>query len=119
MTFRIGWPMSKLTSREYISRQGVGNPAQCETLKLSIGRQLRAWCVEKSIEGYVVVTLFDESDIIDEDLADFEIPRLTDGRLPVVWLNVTYRPPQYSPPERDAFETAHDLLLIRETESLD
>lgn len=111
--------MGKLMSREYLSRHGVGNSAECELLKQSISQQLYTWYSEKKITGHCVVTLSSESDIINEDLVDFEIPKLTDGRFPVVWVNVTFRPPQFSQPDRDEFEATHDLQLICETESLD
>lgn len=111
--------IGKLMSREYISRHGVGNFAKCELLKQSISQRLYAWYLEKKITGHCVVMLSSESDIINEDLVDFEIPKLTEGRLPVVWVNVTFRPPQYPELERCDFETTHDLMLICETESLD
>jgi len=116
MTQRV---KSKLTSREYISRQGIGNSEECELLKQRASQTLRSWLLEREIEGFLVRTLSSESDIIHEDLMDFDIPKLTDGRLPVVWMNVTFLPPQFPQSDRNTFEGTHHLQLICETESLD
>jgi len=55
-----------------------------------------------------------EEDFIEDDLDSTEILDLIDGKLPVVWANVTFVPPQFTGDNRSGFEAEFDLILSNE-----
>jgi hypothetical protein len=84
-----------------------------------VSRSLQRWLSQAAIEGFAVRVLSTPEDIVEEDLRDFGILDLTGGRLPVLWLNVTYYPSRFNPQEREELEHTFGLHLLCETESLD
>jgi hypothetical protein len=109
----------RLTSREYLSLPAAGSPPECDSTQQRASDRLRLWLSRAVIEGFLVRTLSTPADIVDEDLSDFDILGVAGGRLPVVWLNVTYYPGRFDPRERETFEDTFGLYLLCETESLD
>ncbi|MGL6073145.1 MAG: hypothetical protein ACRC8S_03175 [Fimbriiglobus sp.] len=103
-----------LCCREYISQRGIGDPAACEIAHRQLSAKLRDWLSSRAISGFKVRSLSCEEDFLEEDLETTDILDLIDGKLPVVWANVTFVPPQFTGLNRSSFESEFDLILSNE-----
>jgi hypothetical protein len=79
-----------LTPRLYVTEQGVTDPGSA----LEVARELRAHfadlLAQDVISGYQVTPITSDEDFEEEDLPRELIEGVTEGRLPAVYVNMTY-----------------------------
>jgi hypothetical protein len=80
----------KLQTRLYVTTQGCTDAATTRSLAYELADPLDALHGRKSISGYQALVLKSEDDYDEHDLDRALIERETRGRLPAIFLNITY-----------------------------
>jgi hypothetical protein len=105
-----------LACREYISKRGIGNGAECESLFENLCILLHTMSKDKLIAGFTVRLLASDQDIWNEELEEYDLLKYSDGKMPFVWVNITYFTPQFDSANQERFEVEQDLILVGENQ---
>jgi hypothetical protein len=93
----------KLQTRLYVTRQGCTDAAAARTLAYELAPPLDELYGKATIAGYQALVLKSEDDYAEYDLDQSMIERETQGSLPAIFLNVTYRI-DLSPPDTSVID---------------
>ena len=77
--------------KHYISVEGLDNLNETKEILNAVGDELEQLLKDNFISAYLVRVLYDEETILDEGLEPEEILLFSEGRLPVVFVNIAYR----------------------------
>ena len=102
----------RLSSRNYVAGIGLGDRAATARTHEALADALRAMRRDGRIEGFLLRSLADRDDIADEDLEEPVILEKSGGKLPAVYVNITYATEGFDAAELRPLEERFDLRLF-------
>jgi hypothetical protein len=79
-----------LGSKEYISKRGLGDVAQCRQTLFDLQQSLNQMVRQNLIGNFLGSVLHSTDDIFAEDLDEDDVLGITQGVFPAIWLNITF-----------------------------
>jgi hypothetical protein len=105
----------KYVGRQYLTLQGCGKKEEALKVMKKISQALETLYEKELIRAYLVRSLHNKDQILDEALEPDEILFFSDGHLPIVFCNLTFDIAELESSQTalDAFETEFGLKLFR------
>jgi hypothetical protein len=107
-------------AREYVSVDGLGELQKCQGLLAAMTRLMRERFNSQREDRratFCARVLLTVADVEEEALSVSEILRFSNGRFPVLWLNLTCDPERVTQAEIDFLEATYSLRLLGEIRS--
>jgi hypothetical protein len=79
-----------LASKEYISKRGLGDAAQCRQTLFNLQQNLNEMVKENLIGNFLGSILHTTDDVFAEELDEDDVLAITQGVFPAIWLNITF-----------------------------
>ncbi len=104
---------SRGIGKHYVSADGIGKINSTKEIIKAIGSKLEHLLNSSLISAYLVRALYDEDTILDERLEPEEILLFSEGRLPVIFVNIAYRIGANNKKELAQLEEAFSLQVFK------
>jgi hypothetical protein len=99
-------------SVHFFAENCIGDLDGCERVRLRILPLLKVWVAAERATGYALRILDDREAVYDEMLDESDLMDRVGDRLPVLWLQLAYRPPALTPDEVSAFAANNGLAVL-------